>query len=121
MTQIIIQKKIQFAYEVFILLNYIKEDLHHGTSKSVTRKCNFSGAKTGGSVVWRARVTGGMAGNLFLRALERSDRIYMAMASRGYDGEVRAMPLPSLRPVHWIITGVSLAVFIALLGLAYLL
>jgi cobalt/nickel transport system permease protein len=47
----------------------------------------------GGSMVWRARVTGGMVGNLFLRAFERSDRIYVAMLSRGYDGEVRLLPL----------------------------
>ncbi len=49
--------------------------------------------KPGGSVLWRARVTGGMAGNLFLRAFERSDHIYFAMLSRGYDGEVRLLPL----------------------------
>ena len=52
------------------------------------------GAHMGGNIAWRARVTGGMAGNLFLRSFERADRIYAAMASRGYDGEVRAFPLP---------------------------
>lgn len=56
------------------------------------------GAQTrpGGTVSWRAKVTGGMAGNLLLRAFERSERIYAAMLSRGYDGEVRALPLPPL-------------------------
>ncbi len=52
--------------------------------------------KVGGSMVWRARITGGMAGSLFLRAFERSDRIYNAMLARGYDGEVRSHPLPNL-------------------------
>jgi energy-coupling factor transporter transmembrane protein EcfT len=37
-----------------------------------------------------------MAGNLFLRGFERSDRIYTAMLSRGYDGEVRLMPARAL-------------------------
>jgi len=37
-----------------------------------------------------------MAGSLFLRAFERSDRIYVAVLSRGYDGEVRALPPSSL-------------------------
>jgi len=55
-----------------------------------------SAARVGGSVAWRARVTGGMAGNLVLRSFERADRIYAAMASRGYDGEVRAFPLPHI-------------------------
>jgi len=52
--------------------------------------------RSGGSVLWRASVAGGMAGNLFLRAFERSDRIYAAMLSRGYDGEVRLLPLPPM-------------------------
>lgn len=44
----------------------------------------------GGSLVWRARVTGGMAGSLFLRALERSERVYAAMLARGYTGQLPA-------------------------------
>jgi len=51
----------------------------------------------GGSVWWRARVTGGMAGSLFLRALERSDRVYASMLSRGYSGDLPAgyvYPIP---------------------------
>ncbi len=50
--------------------------------------------RPGGSLAWRARVAGGMAGSLFLRAVDRSDRIYVAMLSRGYDGEVRSFALP---------------------------
>ncbi|KAF0110022.1 MAG: cobalt/nickel transport system permease protein [Chloroflexi bacterium] len=42
---------------------------------------------SGGSVFWRGEVTGKMAGNLLLRSLERSDRVYAAMCSRGYNGE----------------------------------
>ena len=54
--------------------------------------------RPGGSLAWRARVAGGMAGSLFLRAMERSDRIYIAMLSRGYDGEVRSFGHPPLTP-----------------------
>ena len=49
---------------------------------------------TGGRLVWRARVTGAMAGNLFIRSLERSERVYQAMLSRGYDGEIRTLETP---------------------------
>ncbi len=52
----------------------------------------------GGNILWRARVTGGMAGSLFLRSIERSERIYDAMAARGYDGEIRSLRPPILRP-----------------------
>lgn len=51
-----------------------------------------SGAGTaggGGSMRWRATVTGRMVGSLFLRAYERSERIYAAMQARGFEGEVR--------------------------------
>jgi cobalt/nickel transport system permease protein len=52
----------------------------------------------GGSVFGRARVTGGMVGSLFVRSIERSERIYDAMLARGYDGEVRSLRPPVLRP-----------------------
>jgi cobalt/nickel transport system permease protein len=63
-------------------------------------KSDHPNAKSGGSLPWRARVAGGMAGNLFLRGFERSDRIYMAMVSRGYDGEARSLPFPAIRPAQ---------------------
>ncbi len=47
------------------------------------------GPKSGGSLVWRAKSAGGMAGSLFIRTLDRSERIYMAMVARGYDGTLR--------------------------------
>jgi cobalt/nickel transport system permease protein len=70
------------------------------------------------ALLWRARVAGGMAGNLFLRAFERSDRIYVAMLARGYDGEVRSLPLPRLRSSGWItlIGGLALLTILLLLG-----
>jgi cobalt/nickel transport system permease protein len=45
----------------------------------------------GGSVLWRAQVTGRLVGTLFLRAFERSERIYVAMLSRGYTGELHTL------------------------------
>ena len=74
---------------------------------------NTPRSREGGSLLWRARLTGGMAGNLFLRAFERSDRIYVAMLSRGYDGEVRSVPLPPMNTVIWA----ELLAGLALLGL----
>jgi len=56
-----------------------------------------SDRRGGGSVFWRAWVTGGMVGSLFLRSIERSERIYDAMLARGYDGEVRSLRPPILQ------------------------
>ena len=52
------------------------------------------GSRAGGSLAWRARVTGWMVGQLFLRSYERSERVYQAMAARGYRGEIRRLAPP---------------------------
>lgn len=77
--------------------------------------------RAGGSVFWRARVTGGMAGSLFLRSLERSDRIYNAMLARGYDGEVRSMAQPVVSPAAWITLFFGLALLGGLLAFGFIL
>jgi cobalt/nickel transport system permease protein len=75
--------------------------------------------RIGGSIPWRAKVTGGMAGNLMLRSFDRSERIYAAMASRGYDGEVRGLPRPPVPPLAWaaLAAGLLFLLLILLLGL----
>lgn len=74
-------------------------------------------AGLGGSLAWRARVAGGMAGNLLLRAFERSERIYSSMLARGYDGEARSLPLPPLGPADRLTLAGGLCVLLALLVL----
>lgn len=81
----------------------------------------LKGIRLGRDIAWRARVTGGMAGSLFLRAFERSDRIYMAMLARGYDGEVRSTPLTEIQSQHWFVMIAGLAVLCILLCIAYIL
>ena len=75
----------------------------------------------GGGIIWRAQVAGGMAGSLFLRGFERSDRIYTAMLSRGYDGEVRLMPIPALSGVNKLVlfTGLLLLGILLLFGILF--
>jgi cobalt/nickel transport system permease protein len=58
----------------------------------------LSGQRSGGRLIWRAQVAGGMVGNLFLRSYERSERVYAAMLARGYSGEMRA---PDPPPLTW--------------------
>jgi cobalt/nickel transport system permease protein len=54
------------------------------------------GYATGGSMIWRAKIAGGMIGSLFLRSYERSERVYAAMVARGYHGQMRRMTPPAL-------------------------
>jgi cobalt/nickel transport system permease protein len=80
-----------------------------------------SNRRVGGTLMWRGRVAGGMLGNLLLRSFERSDRIYNAMLARGYDGEVRTLPLPAVPTSSWMALGIGLLLLLALLGLGLLL
>jgi cobalt/nickel transport system permease protein len=50
----------------------------------------------GPSLVFRARTTGRMIGNLFLRSFARSERVYRAMVSRGYRGSILHLDPPPL-------------------------
>jgi cobalt/nickel transport system permease protein len=76
--------------------------------------------KTGGSLRWRARVAGGMAGSLFLRSLERSDRVYAAMLARGYNGDPPAFaPVPLTNADRRVLLS-GLSILAALLFFAFL-
>ncbi len=65
----------------------------------------------GGSIRWRATVTGRMVGSLFLRAYERSERIYAAMQARGFEGEFRHLRTRSLARVEVVSLAMLLALF----------
>lgn len=75
--------------------------------------------RPGGTVTWRAQVAGGMAGNLFVRGFERGERIYTAMLARGYDGEVRHLPLPPVPPAQWALFALSMVGCAALIALGW--
>jgi cobalt/nickel transport system permease protein len=67
---------------------------------------------SGGSVFWRAQVTGNMAGSLFLRSIERSERVYAAMLSRGYNGEPLADQIVAVSKTDWVIGSLSILVLL---------
>jgi len=62
------------------------------------------------SIVWQGKVTGNMVGSLFLRSIERSERVYDAMLARGYDGQVRSLVHFHLRRPDVIALAATLAV-----------
>lgn len=70
----------------------------------LTRARDSRSATIGGSsstvrsIGFRAKTAGRMIGNLFLRSYDRSERVYQAMVSRGYHGELRQLDTPSLTP-----------------------
>jgi cobalt/nickel transport system permease protein len=58
-----------------------------------------------------------MAGQLFLRSYERSDRVYNAMLARGYTGHMQTMNPHVLRRLDYVVTGIVI-IFLLLLQLA---
>jgi cobalt/nickel transport system permease protein len=84
---------IAFMYRyLFVLVDEALRLLRARAARSVGR---------GGSLRWRARVAGGMVGQLFLRSLERSDRVYHAMLARGYRGELLTMNPHRMNGTDW--------------------
>jgi cobalt/nickel transport system permease protein len=70
--------------------------------------------ESGGSPRWRARVLGNMVGSLFIRSYERAERIYDAMRSRGYDGELKSLAVTSLRRADYAATAIVIALLAGL-------
>jgi cobalt/nickel transport system permease protein len=75
--------------------------------------------RSGGTLGWRARVTGAMAGSLFLRGYERSERIYDAMLARGYDGTIRSFPLRPVPSRERLLLFCAVLTLLGLLALGY--
>jgi cobalt/nickel transport system permease protein len=72
------------------------------------------GPGSGGTLRWRASVTGSMVGSLFLRSYERSERVYAAMQARGFDGTFRHLGTVPIGPSAWVTLA---GVLVALAGL----
>ena len=93
---------------LFVLVDEAQSLMRARTARSAA-----IGPKSGGSLVWRAKSAGGMAGSLFIRTLDRSERIYMAMLARGYDGTLRQSRVDSLERSPILLLVVSLCLFVA--------
>ncbi|MBN2044285.1 MAG: cobalt ECF transporter T component CbiQ [Anaerolineales bacterium] len=89
---------IAFLYRyLFVLVDEVYRMLRARDARSA----GLPGQKHGGKLLWRVKVTGSMAGQLFLRSYERSERIYNAMVSRGYTGHFRTLNPHDLNRRDW--------------------
>jgi len=107
----IITTIIAFLYRyLFVLVDEVFRLLRAREARSAA----VTGSRSGGSVTWRAGVAGHMAGQLFLRSYERSDRVYNAMLSRGYTGHMETMNPHELHRRDFIVTAFVLLFFLIL-------
>lgn len=102
---------IAFLYRyLFVLTNEVLRLMRARDSRSAAA----AGRRSGGGVAWRARVAGNMAGQLFLRSYERSDRIYNAMLARGYRGHLYTLNPHEMKSRDYFVTAFSLGVIFLL-------
>ena len=98
---------IAFLYRyLFVLTDEVFRLLRARESRSAAAP----GSRSGGGVVWRAKVAGNMAGQLFLRSYERSDRIYNAMVARGYVGHLYTLNPHEMKSRDYFATAFAIAV-----------
>ena len=66
------------------------------------------------SLLWRARITGNMVGQLFLRSYERSDRVYNAMVARGFRGDFLTFTPHQINSTDWLTLITTLLLLVGL-------
>jgi len=92
------------------------------TARMLRARAARSAAAPGGrrpTLVWRARVAGLMVGSLFLRALERSERVHAAMLARGFRGAMPAAAPRAMRLDDWVTAAAVALVLAGLLAWTY--
>jgi cobalt/nickel transport system permease protein len=79
-----------------------------------SRAAAAPGKRSGRNIAWRAGIAGHMAGQLFLRSYERSDRVYNAMLARGYAGHLETINPHELRRRDYLTTALALLMILIL-------
>lgn len=95
-----------FAYRYFYVIG---DEAQRMLRARDARSAAIPGYRAGRNVRWRAGVAGHMVGSLFVRSLERSERVYAAMQARGYRGEHRFLDAPMFPPVQAVYAAVLVA------------
>ncbi len=102
---------IAFMYRYLFVLTEETSRLLRGR---LARSAALPGIKPGGGLGWRAAVAGNMVGQLMVRSLDRSDRVYQAMQARGYKGQMLTMRAHKMKSTDWTVLVAGCAVAIAL-------
>jgi len=102
---------IAFLYRyLFVLADEVFRLLRARESRSAAAP----GQRSGRSILWRAGIAGHMAGQLFLRSYERSDRVYNAMLARGYTGHFETINPHELHRLDYLTTALALIAILLL-------
>ncbi len=100
---------ISFMYRYLAVLT---EEVGRMLRAKASRSADAPEGGGGGSLRWRARVAGRLVGSLFLRAYERSERVYAAMQARGFEGEFHHMTVRRIDAREWLALGALIAALV---------
>jgi cobalt/nickel transport system permease protein len=106
---------VSFAYRYLFVLS---DEALRLIQARAARSAVVDGRRSGGSLLWRGKVTGRMVGSLMLRSMERSERIYNAMVARGYQGQMRILNRPQMARVDYLFLIVSITLFVVIVLLS---
>lgn len=99
-----------FAYRYFFVIG---DEAIRMLRARDSRSASLPGYDSGGTLRWRARVAGYMVGSLFVRSLDRSERVHAAMQARGYSGEPRFLDHPAFPVAQGVWAGLLVAYALA--------
>ncbi len=107
---------ISFMYRYLFVL--VDEALRLLRAREARSARLVNDGKHGGTVFWRAKVTGSMVGQLFVRSFDRSEKVYNAMLARGYRGQLLTMNPHIMIRRDWLLLllGVLLIAVLQLIG-----
>jgi len=106
-----------FMYRyLFVLADEVTRLMRARAARSAQLPTQYGGR----SVWWRARIAGNMVGQLLVRSLARSDRVYQAMLARGYRGELLTMNPHVMTSLDWLVLWAALLVLLLLQAIAHL-
>lgn len=106
---------ISFMYRYLFVLT---DEAHRLLRARASRSAADPAYKAGGKAYWNVRSAGNMVGQLFLRSMERSERIYQAMQMRGYQGHLLTLNPHQMKPSDWAVLLGSSIFMLGVLGLS---
>ena len=102
---------IAFMYRyLFVMTDEVSRLLRGRSARSAT----LPDYKSGGTLRWRGTVAGNMVGQMLVRSLDRSDRVYNAMVARGYSGQMLTMKPHAMSNFDWTVLIVACMAALAL-------
>lgn len=88
-----------FVVQLLFLYRYLFVVADEGTRMMRSLELRSAGPRS-----MRLHVYGSLVGHLLLRSMDRADRVYRAMISRGFDGKIRMLRQTSLLWTDWAFT-----------------